>query len=73
MDGLQFSLSSPDILEAIPDALLVADKVGRVVFVNSQLVKLFGYHPDELIGHPLEKLMPERFRHAHPFHVAGYV
>ena len=73
MDGLQFSLSSLDILEAIPDALLVTDKAGKVAFVNTQLVTLFGYHRDELIGLPLEKLMPDRFRHAHPLHVAEYV
>lgn len=73
MDGLQFSLSSPDILEAIPDALLVADKAGKIAFVNTQLVKLFGYPRHELIGCPLDKLMPEQFRHAHPLHVAGYV
>ena len=51
----------------------MTDKTSKVAFVNAPLVTLFGYHPDELIGHPLEKLMPDRFRHAHPLHVAEYV
>jgi len=52
-------------LEAAPDAVVIIDEGGMVVQVNSQTEKLFGYCREELVGHPLEVLMPERFRGTH--------
>jgi PAS domain S-box-containing protein len=54
------------IVEAAPNAIVVIDENGRVVIVNSQTEKLFGYSRDQLIGQPIELLVPERFRSAHP-------
>lgn len=61
-----------DILEAAPDAMVVADHHGRIALVNSQVEVLFGYHREELLGELVEKLLPERFRRAHPGHRARY-
>jgi two-component system sensor kinase FixL len=60
------------VLEYIPDALLIADQVGNIVFANRGLGTLFGYEPSELIGDSLAKLMPERYRGTHRANVAAY-
>lgn len=54
------------ILESAPDAMVIADAQGRILLVNGETERLFGYRRDELIGHPVEILMPERFRGRHP-------
>lgn len=53
------------ILEAAPDAMLIHSLDGRIVMVNSQAERLFGRRREEMIGKPLEMLMPERFRRRH--------
>ena len=60
------------ILESAPDAMVIADTHGRIVLVNAETEKLFGYPREELIGEPVEILVPERFRRQHPAHRAGY-
>jgi PAS domain S-box-containing protein len=54
------------LLEAAPDAMVIADAQGRIVLVNAETERLFGYNRDELIGRPVEILTPERFRGIHP-------
>ena len=51
-----------ELLEFAPDAILLADRDGRVVLVNSQTEKLFGYKRDDLLGQSSEILIPERLR-----------
>jgi protein-histidine pros-kinase len=53
------------LLEAAPDAIVVVDSGGRIRIVNAQTERLFGYRREQLIGEPIEMLMPERFRAAH--------
>jgi two-component system, sensor histidine kinase len=51
-----------------PDALLVVDTEGRIVFANSMAAELFGFSREELTGSPLERLVPVGLRHAHARH-----
>lgn len=60
------------LLEAAPDGIVEVDASGRIVLVNSQAERLFGYRREELLGKPVEILMPERFRERHPAHRAHY-
>ena len=53
------------LLEAAPDGMVVVDVAGKIVIVNSQTERLFGYAREELIGQPVEMLVPERFRALH--------
>ena len=54
-----------ELLEAAPDAMVVVDESGRIRRVNGQAEVLFGYQRDELIGAPLELLLPARFHDIH--------
>jgi PAS domain S-box-containing protein len=60
------------LIEAAPDAMVIVDTDGRVLLVNAQTEKLFGYRRQELIGQRVEILIPERFRKIHPGHRSNY-
>lgn len=59
-------------LDAAPDALIVIDVTGKVRFANRQVSALFGYRHDEVVGQPIEMLMPARFRDRHVSHRSTY-
>jgi two-component system, cell cycle sensor histidine kinase and response regulator CckA len=61
------------LLEAAPDAIVSVAADGRIALVNAQTERLFGYGRDELIGQPVETLVPDAVRDIHSGHRAGYV
>jgi len=59
-------------LEWAPDAVVIVDSDGRVAGVNARTERLFGFSRSELVGLPVEQLVPERFREAHVAHRVRY-
>jgi len=57
-----------ELLDHAPDAMVIVDQTGSIHLVNGAAEQMFGYARDELVGHPVEMLMPEPFRAAHPAH-----
>ncbi|HEX2646297.1 MAG TPA: PAS domain S-box protein, partial [Candidatus Dormibacteraeota bacterium] len=62
----------PAFLEAAPDAMVVVGQDGRILLINGQAERLFGYKRIELVGQPVEVLVPARYREKHPAHRAGF-
>jgi PAS domain S-box-containing protein len=60
------------LLESAPDSIVIVDADGRIALVNRQVEQMFGYQRDELIGQPIEILVPERFHHFHVGYRQGY-
>ena len=60
------------LLEAAPDAIVIVKSTGEIHLINAQTESLFHYKRDELLGKPVEMLIPERFRGRHPEHRAGF-
>jgi protein-histidine pros-kinase len=56
------------LLESAPDAMVIVDGTGKIIIVNSQTQKLFGYSRAELVGQSIELLLPARYRVRHEAH-----
>lgn len=54
------------LLDLAPDATVIIDSQGEIVFANTRTVDVLGFSPEELIGQTMEILLPERFRSSHP-------
>ena len=70
------SIQSQALFEALfefsPDAIVVSNPEGRITSINGQVERAFGYARKELLGQPVEILIPERFRSVHPNHRKAY-
>ncbi|HSR95722.1 MAG TPA: PAS domain S-box protein, partial [Kofleriaceae bacterium] len=64
---------SRQVVEAAPYAMVMAGPHGVIKMVNHEAEQLFGFTRDELIGQPIEHLVPERFRDAHAGHAKGFI
>jgi PAS domain S-box-containing protein len=56
------------LLESAPDAMVIVGQDGKIQMVNAQIHNIFQFERNEIEGMPIEKLIPERFHHAHPKH-----
>lgn len=61
-----------DLVDASPDGMLLAERDGRMLVVNRQMEALFGYDRSEMLGQPVEMLLPQGLRGAHAAHRARY-
>jgi two-component system, sensor histidine kinase len=64
---------SQQLLQFSPDALIVVDFQGIIMFANATSRALFGYSRDQLMGQSIDMLVPERFRFRHGAHMAAYL
>ena len=60
------------VVESAPNAIVMVDADGKIVLVNSQTERYFGYRREELLGEAVEMLIPERMREQHPDYVRGF-
>ncbi len=60
------------VLESAPDAIVIIDAAGVILFASRQIATLAGYLPQDIVGRRIEDLLPERFRAAHLGHRRSY-
>jgi PAS domain S-box-containing protein/diguanylate cyclase (GGDEF)-like protein len=66
------NLSIGDLLDILPDGIVMVDGYGHISFVNPALGTLLGYTPLEVLGKPLSMLLPPEYRKAHEAQIARY-
>ena len=60
------------VVQAAPNAIVAVDQQGKIILLNSQAEKIFGYQASELVGRSVEVLVPERFRAGHLGYRSGF-
>ncbi|MBV8098673.1 MAG: PAS domain S-box protein [Verrucomicrobia bacterium] len=60
------------VVEAAPNAMIIVDTEGKISLINPQVESVFGYSQEELVGQPVEMLIPNSFRSEHPNYRQGY-
>ena len=61
------------LFQGAPDAIIITDKNSRIILVNNQTITLFGYPMDELMGHSIDTVIPERFREAYSRYQQAFI
>lgn len=61
------------VLEMAPEAVVLVDDSGTIVYANRRILEIFGYQPDQLEGQPLETLLPPNLRDMHRSHRKQYI
>lgn len=61
-----------NLLDAAPDAMIIVGADGRIVIVNAEAEKMFGLTREQMLGQPIETLLPRRFRERHQQHRGNY-
>jgi PAS domain S-box-containing protein len=59
-------------VESAPNGMVMIDRDGKIILVNREIERLFGYAREELLGQPIERLVPSRFREGHPAYRTGF-
>ncbi len=72
-DATQLAARFQTLLETAPDAIVEVDSAGKFVMLNAAVERLFGYKREELLGLPVEILIPEAMRHSHVKHRGDYM
>jgi diguanylate cyclase (GGDEF)-like protein/PAS domain S-box-containing protein len=65
-------LSAEPVLDASPNAVIAVDARGRIVYASPRVREAFGWSPEELLGEPVERIVPARLAERHAAHRAGY-
>ena len=60
------------VVESAPSGMVMIDRTGKIILVNREIERLFGHTRDELLGQPIELLVPARLRERHPGHRADF-
>jgi PAS domain S-box-containing protein len=68
----QAEIQFRQVVESAPNGMLMANQEGVITLVNTQIERWFGYDRQELVGQPIEILLPDRFRSQHPGHRAAF-
>jgi len=71
-DSRALEIRYGNLLESTPDAIVMVNVTGRIVLANSQAEQVFGYARGDLVGQPVEMLLPLRYRAGHVGHRAGF-
>lgn len=69
----QTKVSLEDFFEFVPDAIVVVNREGCIVEINTQAEKMFGYSKDEVLGKPADVFIPERFRELYTDNLREYI
>jgi PAS domain S-box-containing protein len=71
-DLFQGDVTIRTLLESLAEGVVIIDNTATIVLVNKQAERLFGYTKEEIVGHPLNILLPDKFHSDHPKHVTKY-